>query len=485
MLRHFTTFLRASLAATLLLSVLALPAHADSVVRRSFGPDRISTAVEASENFRVSANDALLATAFAFPDALTAGALAHRMDAPVLLTGRDELPAIVADELARLGVTTVWILGGEGAISAEVEQTLTDMGLRTRRLAGTSRYGTAREIVRAAGASATGEVVLALGEHDDPDRAWPDAVASGALAATPDRIPTVLTRPDALPEETEDALRIIGATDVIILGDDSVIDDGVESHLNMLGYATRRVTGDNRYETSVALASDALARFDSTEQPAVFASGRAFPDALSAGSLAASLGAPLLLVPPTEKLPGTSERFLRDHADRFSMGVVVGGPAAADEYVLAQLDAALQGQPSPTQPGGDEPEAEPASAPPAEQPAPAPAPAPARDQDQEQDDPDTFEGDASYYGPGLNGNQTANGETFDMYGMTAAHRTLPFDTIIRVTNLNNGRQVDLRINDRGPYADDRVLDVSYGAAQELQMMDDGVVPVRVEVLSYG
>ena len=70
-----------------------------------------------------------------------------------------------------------------------------------------------------------------------------------------------------------------------------------------------------------------------------------------------------------------------------------------------------------------------------------------------------------------------------MYGMTAAHRTLPFDTIIRVTNLNNGRQVDLRINDRGPYADDRVLDVSYGAAQELQMMDDGVVPVRVEVLS--
>ena len=476
MLRHFTTFLRALLAATLLLSVLALPAHADSVVSRSFGPDRISTAVEASENFRVSANDALLATAFAFPDALTAGALAHRMNAPVLLTGRDALPAIVADELARLGVTTVWILGGQGAISADVEQSLTDMGLRTRRLAGTSRYGTAREIVRAAGSSATGEVVLALGEHNDPDRAWPDAVASGALAATPDRIPTVLTRSDALPEETEEALEIIGATDVIILGDDSVIDDDVEAHLHMLGYATRRVTGDNRYETSVALASDALARFDSTEQPAVFASGRAFPDALSAGSLAASLGAPLLLVPPTEKLPGTSERFLRDHADRFSMGVVVGGPAAADEYVLAQLDAALQGQPSPAQPREEQPPAEPAAAP---QPAPAEPAQPAASEE----DNETFEGDASYYGPGLNGNQTANGETFDMYGMTAAHRTLPFDTIIRVTNLNNGRQVDLRINDRGPYADDRVLDVSYGAAQELQMMDDGVVPVRVEVLS--
>ena len=209
---------------------------------------------------------------------------------------------------------------------------------------------------------------------------------------------------------------------------------------------------------------------------AVFASGRAFPDALSAGSLAASLGAPLLLVPPTEKLPGTSERFLRDHADRFSMGVVVGGPAAADEYVLAQLDAALQGQPSPAQPREEQPPAEPAAAP---QPAPAEPAQPAA----AEEDNETFEGDASYYGPGLNGNQTANGETFDMYGMTAAHRTLPFDTIIRVTNLNNGRQVDLRINDRGPYADDRVLDVSYGAAQELQMMDDGVVPVRVEVLS--
>lgn len=451
---------------------MAVPANAESMVSRAFGPDRISTAVEASRNFRDSAHDALLTTAFSFPDALAAGALAHRLDAPLLLTDPAELRDEVVDELARLGVTTVWILGGTGAVSADVEFDLDNLGFVTRRLAGDSRYETAREIAEAAGPSTTGEVVLALGEHSNPSRAWPDAVASGALAATPDRIPTVLTRPDALPVETEQALSALRASEVIILGGDSAIAPAVEDRLRVLGYATRRVAGASRYDTSVELAREALDRFDNEARPAVFASGRAFPDALSAGSLAASLGAPLMLIPPEADLPGSSEQFLRDNISRLSHGVIVGGPAAADEFVLAQIDAALKGEPAPAA-REDAPAEE---APPAE-------PAVAEDESQATY-ADTFHGEASYYGPGLNGNQTANGETFDMYGMTAAHRTLPFNTMILVTNENNGKQVELRINDRGPYADNRILDVSYGAAGELDMMDDGVVPVRIDVISY-
>ncbi len=91
-------------------------------------------------------------------------------------------------------------------------------------------------------------------------------------------------------------------------------------------------------------------------------------------------------------------------------------------------------------------------------------------------------GMASYYGAGFANRPTANGERFDPRAMTAAHRTLPFGTRVRVTNLENGRQVVVRINDRGPYRKDRVLDLSRAAAHKLGFLDDGVAHVRIEVL---
>jgi rare lipoprotein A len=96
----------------------------------------------------------------------------------------------------------------------------------------------------------------------------------------------------------------------------------------------------------------------------------------------------------------------------------------------------------------------------------------------------TQKGEASFYADAFHGRKTASGEHFDMHGMTAAHRKLPFGTRVRVTNLNNGRQVVVRINDRGPYAGGRVIDVSHAAARKLDMMGAGVVPVKVEVLKH-
>lgn len=91
-------------------------------------------------------------------------------------------------------------------------------------------------------------------------------------------------------------------------------------------------------------------------------------------------------------------------------------------------------------------------------------------------------GVASYYGPGFVNRPTANGERFDPRAMTAAHRTLPFGTRVRVTNLENGRQVVVRINDRGPYRKGRVIDLSRAAARRLGFVEDGVTNVRIEVL---
>jgi len=89
-------------------------------------------------------------------------------------------------------------------------------------------------------------------------------------------------------------------------------------------------------------------------------------------------------------------------------------------------------------------------------------------------------GTASWYGGEIEGRRTASGEIFDMSGMSAAHRTLPLGTIIRVTNLDNSRSITLKVNDRGPFARGRVLELSYGAARELGLAAQGTATVRIE-----
>ena len=92
-------------------------------------------------------------------------------------------------------------------------------------------------------------------------------------------------------------------------------------------------------------------------------------------------------------------------------------------------------------------------------------------------------GIASWYGDKEQGNKTASGEVFNRYFFTAAHKTLPFDTMVRVTNLNNGRDVVVKINDRGPYVGDRIIDLSYAAAESIRLIKTGTAMVKVEVLS--
>lgn len=91
-------------------------------------------------------------------------------------------------------------------------------------------------------------------------------------------------------------------------------------------------------------------------------------------------------------------------------------------------------------------------------------------------------GRASYYGPGFHGKKTANGETFDMHAMTAAHKTLPFGTRVRVENTDNGKSVVVRINDRGPYKKGRIIDLSFGAGRKIGLDVSGVAHVRLEIL---
>src|SRR5437016_10298368 len=91
-------------------------------------------------------------------------------------------------------------------------------------------------------------------------------------------------------------------------------------------------------------------------------------------------------------------------------------------------------------------------------------------------------GVASWYGPGFHGNRTANGEIYDQYELTAAHPSLPLGTRVMVTNLESGRAVEVRINDRGPFVDGRAIDLSYAAARTIGLVGPGTGRVRIEVL---
>lgn len=93
-----------------------------------------------------------------------------------------------------------------------------------------------------------------------------------------------------------------------------------------------------------------------------------------------------------------------------------------------------------------------------------------------------FNGKASYYATKFHGKRTSSGEIFDMYKKTAAHKTLPFGTKLKVTNLNNRKTTIVKVNDRGPFKPGRSLDLSYGAAIELDMLNDGVIKYKAEIL---
>lgn len=95
-----------------------------------------------------------------------------------------------------------------------------------------------------------------------------------------------------------------------------------------------------------------------------------------------------------------------------------------------------------------------------------------------------FNGRASWYGPNFHGKKTSNGETYSMWSMTAAHKTLPMNTVVRVTNVENGRSVVVRVNDRGPFVNTRIIDLSKKAATELDMVKNGTANVRLEILGF-
>lgn len=240
--------------------------------------------------------------------------------APVLLTGQGTLPDATIGALEALEPSQIIVLGGPNAVAPRVEEELEAYG-EVERIGGTNRYGTSALLAQLFQPNVD-VVYLASGA----DANFPDALSGGALAGSQDA-PVLLTRPGRLDSATEEALEYLNADEVIVLGGEGAVSQEVFEAAG----ADRRLAGDNRYGTAVAVSEEFAADADGT----YVASGEAWPDALAGSALSGYLGQPITLS-KTDDVPDV----VMEELDRLSPDevAVLGGPGALTSDVVDELN---------------------------------------------------------------------------------------------------------------------------------------------------
>lgn len=304
------------------------------------GADRYETAVVASRNTFAdgSANTVVVASGANWPDALGGGALAAAVGGPILLVKPYSLPIVVAQELQRLGASRVILVGGTSAISYAVQDAVGALGIATERIGGADRYSTAALIaertVEELDTAYDGTVFLSTGTN------YPDALAASPLAAR-NGWPILLTRPDELPSPTIDAMYMIGASNIIIVGGPGAVSWGVEQEAeSVIGSLPTRLSGTDRFTTAASIASfgvDLGLKWDGV----ALATGRNFPDALAGGCAQGHRGSVILLT-ESYVLPSATYAALEAHSNEISEVWFLGGEAAISSDVRAQVGNILQ-----------------------------------------------------------------------------------------------------------------------------------------------
>jgi len=324
-------------------STVALADGYDRTVERIGAADDVETAVALSQRvFAQGADAVVLARVDAYPDALSGAPLAVRLGGPLLLTSADALDQRVADEIARLGATTVVLLGGSAALDPAVERAVASSGISdVRRIAGADRFETSAQVAGLVleGASGT-DAYIAAGVDPDPARGWPDAVAVSGLAALEQR-PVLLTAPDRLPDPTAMVLRDHALRSVTVVGGAAAVKDGVVADIEAIGVAVQRLSGGDRFETSRRIVERG-AQGDASLAPLLVTTGAAFAQPLVTGPSAAALGGSMLLLngQSVQASEGTLA-WIRDHRVVLGEVLLVGGPSVIVPEVEAALREAL------------------------------------------------------------------------------------------------------------------------------------------------
>lgn len=366
-------------SAVLVLALVVMPTSASATsyaiteLERISGTDRYETAVNISQEIFDTDNSvpyAVLVSGETHPDALAAGPLARLKGGPLLLTMRDSLPMVTSDELdrvlktnltaqsveARPGTGTsfaskVIIIGGESAVSAEVEQAVKDIrsDIDTMRIEGADRYDTALNVAlymdQVRGNVSATKAFLANGE------AYPDAMAASAIASNKqlngEVSPILLTREDELPASTATYLGQVAVTTgstvttpmletVYVLGGEARISQDIVDYIDQFTNDVIRIAGPNRYGTASNLAETF---FGVSNPPAYIgvARGDDFADALAAGPFMGKKNSPMLLVEP-DMLPDETYAYLLGHKDDILGGWVLGGVTAVSDAVKASVE---------------------------------------------------------------------------------------------------------------------------------------------------
>jgi len=303
------------------------------------GADRYSTAVVASQavTSSVEATYAVVCSGENWPDALGGSALAGAVGGPVLLTPSTRVPSVVTEELQRLGVQHVYLIGGEAAISASVASTIDAMdGLTVERLGGTNRYETAALVasktvgaIESSGRAYDGSFYLTTGQ------AFPDAMGAAAVAAFAGR-PILLSEPTTMPPATANAIRSIEATMAYIAGGTSAINTMTVAGLTEWGVQDyRRFAGSDRYDTSFRLAKHGIEEGMVWDHVAI-ATGMGFADALAGAVLQGRTGSPLVLTRPNGLSSG-ADWAIRENLDVVLKARIMGGESAVLPVVRRQI----------------------------------------------------------------------------------------------------------------------------------------------------
>lgn len=330
---------RISLMALMLVAVLiteigVASAH-ESVERvyRLAGDDRVATAVAVAEHqlaLRCGepcsyGETVVLARADDYADAISGGPLAAALNAPLLLTGSEELDRRSGEWLVRNATVYVYLLGGEKALSRELEEELYRNGIgEVIRVGGLNRYATAAAVAQRLSELGDPAPILTLVEGIDPDpgRGWPDALAATPLVFQEGGA-VLLTDTASLAEPTRDAILELSPSTVRIIGGTGAVSASVEAEVEALGPDVQRIAGADRYQTAGAVTRASI-EAGASSRVVYFATGENFPDALAAGSAAAATGAVLMLA-PRDHVPASIVEFVADYGDQVRDLIFVGG----------------------------------------------------------------------------------------------------------------------------------------------------------------
>ena len=288
-------------------------------VIRIAGADRIETSLMLADRLKEvlgieKFNSVIVASALNFPDALTGSYLAAVKDAPILLTydaSHEKVLAYIGEKLAPGG--TVYILGGESAVSAAFENMAKTGGLNTKRVAGSDRFGTNLAIMEEAGVSADQPVLIATAVN------FADSLSASAAG-----LPMVLVYGSL----REDQLAFLETTsrNFIIIGGTAAVSEELEAELAAIG-TVERLAGDGRYQTSVMVAQ----KFIAAPEAVILAYSRNFPDGLCGGPVAYALGAPLILT--DNILPLEADAYV----DGMEAGIIVGGVGLISDETAREI----------------------------------------------------------------------------------------------------------------------------------------------------